>query len=309
MDYKDYYNILGVSKTASADEIKKSYRKLTAKYHPDKNPGDKKAEDKFKDVSEAYDVLSNAENRKRYDELGANWKHYQEGAANGRGGQDFRQWYNGAQGGGQQYQYSNDDFGGSGGGFSDFFENIFGSRTRQERGPRRGQDLQAAIDISLMDAYSGITRTIQLQSGPLNLKLKPGIADGQTLKLKGKGAPGKAGSEPGDLFLTIRVTPDARYERRGDDLYINLKVDAITAITGGKVAVTTPGKTISMNIPEGTEGGKTFRLKDMGMPVYGQPDTFGAAYARVELSIPKGITQAQREALKELFNPQKTSHA
>ena len=165
MDYKDYYSILGVQKKATAEEIKKAYRRLAAKYHPDKNPGDKKSEEKFKDISEANDVLSNPENRKRYDELGANWKHYKEGAGQaGQGSQDFRQWYGSSQGSSRQ-GFEQEDFGG---GFSDFFEDVFGARSRQQRrGPQRGQDLQAAIDISLEDAYAGITKTIQLASGPL----------------------------------------------------------------------------------------------------------------------------------------------
>lgn len=294
MDYKDYYSSLGVPKKATADEIKKAYRKLTAKYHPDKNPGDKKAEDKFKEISEAYDVLSDPGNRKKYDELGANWKQYQ-AAGQGGSGQDFSQWYSSGDAGGRRRQHSQEGFGDDDN-FSDFFQNIFGQRGRQEGRARRGHDLQASIDISLEEAYTGTTRTINLPTGPLNLKLKPGIEDGQALKLKGKGAEG------GDLYLTIRIAPHPRYERRGSDLYFNLPVDAITAITGGKVTIATPGKTISMNIPEGTEGGKVFRLKDMGMPVYGKPGAFGTAYATVVLMLPKGITSAQRQALKELFN-------
>lgn len=299
MEYKDYYKILGVDKKATQDEIKKAYRKLAVKYHPDKNPDDKKAEEKFKEANEANDVLSDPEKRKQYDELGENWKYYQRQGGQPGGGFDRSQWANG----GQQYGggfHGDDQFGS--GDFSDFFSQFFngggggGSRTF------RGQDYQATFEISLSDAFHGATKQISLNNQSLNLKIKPGIVDGQVLRLKGKGAPGPGGGEPGDLLLTIHIAADPRVERKGDDLYFNQPLDIITATLGGKIPVHTMDKTINMNIPEGTDSGKTFRLKGVGMPMYGKEGVRGDAYIRVQLEVPKKLTDEQRALFTQLAN-------
>ena len=306
MEYKDYYKILGVEKTATAGEIKKTYRKLAIKYHPDKAPDDKKAEEKFKEINEAYDVIGDPEKRKKYDELGANWQHYQQ-QGGGRGGAenpDFSQWAN-AQGGG----FRPEDFAGGEGHFSDFFEQMFGGSGGNNFGgggqrKRAGRDAQAALQISLAEAYHGGPKAISLDGQPLNLKIKPGIADGQILRLKGKGHPGAGGAPQGDLLLTINVAEHPRFERRGDDLYFDQPIDAITAILGGKASVQTITKTISMNIPAETDSGKVFRLKGMGMPLYDHPEQHGDAFVRVLLQSPKHLTPAQQEALRAQFQTQ-----
>ena len=293
MEYKDYYKILGVDKKATADDIKKAYRKLAVKYHPDKNPGDKKAEEKFKEVNEANDVLSDPAKRKKYDELGANWQSYQQGGFNDFGG--ARQGRGGQRGGGY---YSPEDEGG----FSDFFESIFGRGAGYGGGGGRrtamkGEDYQAETTITLEEAFHGTTRQVNLATQTLNLKLKPGIADGQVLRMKEKGGPGYNNGPNGDLFITIHVQKHPRYTRKGDDLYFDSPLDAFTAMLGGKLAVQAIDKTLNINIPPGTDSDKTFRLKEMGMPEYSNPKQRGDAYVRVVITVPKNLSEKDREVL------------
>ena len=309
MEYKDYYKILGVDKKATADEIKKAFRKLAIKYHPDKNPGDKKAEEKFKEMSEANDVLGEPEKRKKYDELGENWQHYQQQGGNPG---DFN---SARQGGRQQkgsYQYSSGDESQ----FSDFFESIFGhgasgfSNARQ-RGARqvKGEDYQAETEITLEEAFHGATRQVNLGEQKLNLKLKPGIAEGQILRMKEKGAPGMNGGPAGDLFITIHIARHPRFERKGDDLYFDHPLDVYTAILGGKLPVQTIDKTLNINIPPGTDSDKVFRLKDTGMPKYGSPGEHGDSYVRVVINVPKNLEAQDKELLARLANPKDKYHA
>src|ERR1700704_1581619 len=270
MEYKDYYKILGVDKSATQEQIKKAYRKLAVKYHPDKNPGDKSAEEKFKEISEANEVLSDPEKRKKYDELGENWKYYEQHGGEPRG-------FNGRQrsNAGQQYygNFNAEDFGEEGQ-FSDFFESIFGSgysgsSTRSSR-PRKGQDVHAEMEITLEEAFHGTTRQVSLDDEKLNIKFKPGIKEGQIIRLKGKGGKGINGAPNGDVLITIHLAPHPKFELKGNDLYFDSYMDVYTAVLGGKVAVQTIDKTVQVNIPAGTDSNKTFRLKNMGMPFYGK---------------------------------------
>ena len=294
MEYKDYYKILGIDKAASQEEIKKAYRKLAVKYHPDKNPGDKKAEEKFKEVNEANDVLSDPEKRKKYDSLGADWQQYQQGGAyNGYGGSGAGRTTSYGGGG----YYDEDE-----GNFSDFFESLFGSRSgnRGRRGSKtaaKGEDYQAETTITLEEAFYGTTRQLNLADQKLNLKLKPGIADGQVLRMKEKGGPGYFGGSKGDLLITIHVQKHARFTRKGDDLYFDSPLDVFTAILGGKLAVQAIDKTLNINIPSGTDSNKVFRLKEMGMPEYSNPKQRGDAYVRVILTVPKDLTDSDRAIL------------
>lgn len=307
MDYKDYYKILGVEKTATQDAIKKVYRKLAVKYHPDKNPGDKKSEEKFKEINEAYDVLGDAAKRKKYDELGANWQQYQQQGSDG-GGFDYSQWAQ--QGRGKKQGTRTEYYSGEEGDFSDFFDMFFrdsgaGSgfgNTRQRRGgmQMKGEDYQAETDISLEEAFRGTARMLNLNGQQLNLKLKPGIIDGQVLRMKGKGAPGMNGGPNGDLFITIHVQPHPRYQRKGNDLYFDQALDIYTAILGGKLSVQTIDKTLSINIPAGTDSNKTFRLKDIGMPVYDNPEKRGDYYVRMVITVPKNLSEQEKEMFKKL---------
>lgn len=290
----DYYSLLGVDKKASADQIKKAYRKLAVKYHPDKNAGNKTAEEKFKEINEAYDVLSDPEKRKKYDALGENWKYYDHAQAAGAGQQ-----YGGGYG-----NFNPEDFmqGAQGGDFSDFFGQFFGGEGRRGARARGGADLQASISLSVEEAFRGVTKTLSINGQAVNLKLKPGIGDGQVLRLKGRGQPGAGGGPAGDLLLTVHVSPDARFERRGDDIYIEQPVDSLLALVGGKVVVQTLHKKLNLTVPAGSDSGKTLRLKGQGMPRYDHPGQFGDAYVRLSLQSPKDLSTDELAAIQQIVN-------
>ncbi len=294
MDFQDYYSVLGVDKKATQEQIKKAYRKLAVKYHPDKTAGDKKAEDKFKQINEANDVLSDPEKRKKYDALGENWKYYDQMQAQNGGNP-------GRHGQGRSQSFRPEDFAQGGGGFSDFFEEFFGGGGRSNRA-HAGNDTRASFEISLQEAFHGVTKTISLNGQPLNLKLKPGIADGQTLRLKGRGGPGVNGGPAGDLLLTIQIAPDPRFNRQGNDLYIDQPVSSLLAIVGGKINVETFHKKISLTIPEGTEAGKTLRLKGLGMPVYDRPGNWGDTLVKVVLQTPQKLSDQDIETIRSIVN-------
>jgi curved DNA-binding protein len=297
MDNKDYYKILGISKTASADEIKKAFRKLAKQYHPDKKPGDKAAEAKFKDINEANEVLSDPEKRKQYDEFGSNWQQYQQqqqGA--GAGGFDSRQWQNAQRNrGGFTESFDQDEF-------SDFFNSFFnragtgGGKTGRKTS-HRGDDYSAETTISLEEAYQGSTRILELNKQKLRIQIKPGIENGQTLRVKGKGAQVK-GAEPGDLYLTIHISPHHLYHRKGNDIEQTLKLDVFTAILGGKSKLHTFTGDIMISIPPGTQNGKILKLKGKGMPVYGKPGEFGDMLVKTEIKIPTDLNDEQKDLLK-----------
>jgi len=296
---------MGVSKSATTDEIKKAFRKLAVKYHPDKNPGDKKAEEKFKEIAEANEVLSDPVKRKKYDELGANWKEYEQQQASGGnfyGGQPGR----GRTGGG----FSQEDFGGGEGGFSDFFESIFGGggggfsgfggSGRKTNRPSKGHDLQTEMDISLEEAFHGGPKQISLNGQLLKLSLQPGIREGQVIRLKGKGAEGANGGGSGDLLIAIHIAKHARFEVKGNDLYFDEPVDLYKAVLGGKIPVQLIDKQIMMDIPAGTDSDKKFRLKGMGMRLFEKPDARGDAYVRIQIKVPKTLTAQEKELFEQL---------
>ncbi len=313
MEYKDYYKILGVDKKATPKDIKKAYRKLAAKYHPDKTKGDKVAEEKFKEVNEANEVLSDPEKREKYDTLGANWQAYEQA------GGDWRQYAQQQQPGGQNtYYYEGDPsdfFGGQGseGDFSSFFEQFFGGRAsggagfggRQQRSSRQsaGGDIEAELPITLLDAYQGGKRTFELNGQKLRITIKPGAYDGLKLKIKGKGRPGVNGGPKGDLYIKLRIQPDPRFERKGNDLWVTKTVDLYTAILGGKIEVPTLSGSVKMNIPKGTDNGKTLRLKGKGMPIYGT-QSFGDLLVKIQVALPKNLSAEEEELFKKLRDMQ-----
>lgn len=298
---KDYYKILGIERTASQEDIKKAFRKLAVKYHPDKNPGDKKAEEKFKEVNEANDVLSDPEKRKKYDQFGENWAHFSEGAS--KGNSYSNPFGRGPRGGQQYYNINEEDFENAfgGGGFSDFFGNAFGkSGQGRKSGPVTGNDLQAEMVISFEEAYRGANKIFNLNNQALSIKLKPGIADGQVLKLKGRGAFRVAGGAKGDLYLTIRVQENPSFKRVDNDLYSELNLDLYTAVLGGKVTINTLSGNISMDIPAGTQNDKVLRLRGKGMPYYNDQGKFGDLYVTVKVKIPSSLSDKEKKLFEEL---------
>lgn len=292
MEFKDYYKILGVSKSATTEEIKKAYRKLAVKYHPDKNQGNKAAEEKFKEANEANDVLSDPEKRKKYDELGENWKYYQGGNPPPNYGFTGRN---------RQQQYTSTEEGGDN--FYDFFESIFGNRfSSGGRGRSKGDDYQTNVTISLEEAYMGTARLLEVNGEKLQMKFKPGTADGQNLRIKGKGGPAGKGGERGDIYVTVHISPHHHFERKGDDLYCEISIDLYTAILGGKATVNTLKGPIQITIPKETENSKILRLKGLGMPKYGSTSDFGDIYAKVKLALPKNLTKEEIELFQQLKN-------
>ncbi len=315
MEYKDYYKILGVSKDATQEEIKKAYRRLARKYHPDIRPGDKEAEEKFKEISEAYEVLSDPEKRKKYDQFGAYWQQYQQsgGAAGGVSWEDFLRQTAGAQQGGYRvYTTTNledlgDLFGGEAPPFSDFFEMLFGGGVRQRSRKRKGEDYQATLTISLEEAFHGTERTIAVQGEKIRVKIRPGIRDGQQLKISGKGAPGYQGGPRGDLYITVKILPHARFRRQGDDLYVEVPVDLYTAVLGGEVMLTTiEGKKVKVKIPPGTQPGTTFKLRGLGMPKYRKSEQRGDLYVTVKVQIPTKLSDEERKLFEQLAQLRRT---
>ena len=308
MEYKDYYKTLGVEKTATAEQIKKAYRKLARQHHPDVNPNDPESERKFKDVNEANEVLSDADKRKKYDQLGADWKRYEQqgagrgpaggrGAPGGGGGFDWGQYTQGGGGGGSS------PFGEEGGDFSDFFGSIFGNMGggggRSAR-PGAGQDYQAELELSLEEAYQGGPRTITVNGKNLRLTVKPGVADGQTIRLRGQGGPGRNGGPDGALLLTFRLAPDARYARTGNDLTQDVPVDLYTALLGGEQTVATLGSPVKIKIKPETPNGTRLRLRGKGFPVYDQPGQSGDLYLRLTIALPQHLTDEEKALIEQL---------
>jgi len=294
MNYKDYYKILGVEKKASADEIKKAYRKLAVKYHPDKNQGDKKAEEKFKELNEAYEVLGDAEKRKKYDELGENWNSFQQGHSPY---EDPRFHHSGSQFSGAE------SFGGN---FSDFFESVFGSGFGGRQSARRGSDYSAEVELSLEEAYNGTQRLMNVNGEKLQMKFKPGVKDGQKLRIRGKGGMGSNNGERGDIYVGIHIAPHPHFERKENDLYCEAPVNLYTLVLGGKATIHTLKGNIKIDIPKETDNGKTLRLKGMGMPVYGNEKTCGDLYAKVKAILPKELSKEEVELFQKL---KKLDHA
>jgi curved DNA-binding protein len=308
MDFKDYYSTLGVSKTASQDEIKKAYRKLALKYHPDRTKGDKASEQKFKEINEANEVLSDPEKRSKYDRLGENWNSYQQ--QGGTGGFDWSQYANMGGNSGQTYYKFEGDMGDLFGssGYSDFFDMLFGQGFGGSRGRRsgrrtpsiRGQDYQAQLEITLEEAYKGSSKVFDLNGQAIKLKIKPGIPNGHTLRLQGKGSPGIEGGQAGDLLLTIKILKDPVFERKGDDLRADLNVELYTAVLGGKAPFKTFKGSVNIDIPKGTQNGKVMRLQKMGMPVYGKENSFGDLYLKVNILIPQNLSAKEMKLFEEL---------
>ena len=291
MDYKDYYKVLGVDKKASQDEIKKAYRTLAVKYHPDKNPGNKEAEEKFKLANEANEVLSNPDKRKKYDELGENWQQYEKG-----GNQQGANPFGGASGGQQYYEGDPSDF-------SDFFEQFFAGRTGgagRSQQNRKGGDYETEMEITLEEAYQGTSRIIQVENEKLKITTKPGAYTDQLLRITGKGANGNTTGNRGDLFVRIKINQQPQFTRKGNDLYNTFNIDLYTAVLGGEIVVNTLSGQVKVKIAEGAQNDKTIRLKGKGMPVYKKANLFGDLYIQLHVQIPEKLTDKQKELFEQL---------
>ncbi|MGV3587181.1 MAG: DnaJ C-terminal domain-containing protein [Adhaeribacter sp.] len=306
MDYKDYYKVLEVDKSASKEQIKKQYKKLARKYHPDVNPGNKEAEEKFKALSEAYEVLGDDEKRQKYDTLGADWKRYEQ-AGGGPGGFDWSQYAQGGRRGGTHtYTNMGGDFEGTD--FSDFFRDIFGNMGGgggQQAGSRRsrsfkGQDYTADLTLPLHEAYTGGRKTITVNGKNLRINIKPGIEDGQRIRLKGNGGPGANSGEPGDLYITFRIEPDPRFTRQGNDLYVEADIPVYKAALGGDAFINTMSGQLKIKVKPETKNGTMLRLRSKGFPVYNQPDTFGDLYVKINLQLPENLTEKEKDLFRQL---------
>ncbi|MFN6945927.1 MAG: DnaJ C-terminal domain-containing protein [Cytophagaceae bacterium] len=280
---KDYYSILGINRNASADEIKKAFRKLAVKYHPDKNVGNAEAEEKFKEINEAYDVLGDPEKKKKYDQYGEYWKWQHSGGGQTAGSAS-----------GDTYSFDQDDF-------ADFFESFFGkSGSRRGGFGEKGADMRAEMDITLEEAYHGTVRVFQYQGQNLSLKIKPGIKDGQVLKIKGKGSKGGQGQLAGDLYIKINMLPHEEYERKGNDLFLTSRISLYKAVLGGRVTFQTISGIISINVPPGTQNDKVLRLKGKGMPIYQEPGRFGDLYIKIKVEVPQNLSDKEKELFGQL---------
>ena len=312
MAFIDYYQVLGVDKTASQDDIKKAYRKLARKFHPDLNPNDPTAKEKFQAVNEANEVLSDPEKRKKYDEYGEHWKHADEFEAQKRARQagGFGGFGGGAQGfhtdGNGTYWYSSDgqEFTGSNaGGFSDFFEELFGHHARSGRNAGagyRGQDYQAELKLTLREAAQTHKQVLTVGDKQVRITIPAGVADGQVIKLKGYGAPGMNGGPAGDLYITFVIPDDPVFKRLGDDLYVNVNIDLYTAVLGGDVLVNTLDGQVRLKVNPETQNGTKVRLKGKGFPVYKQEGRAGDLIVTYTVQLPTHLSERQKEAFREL---------
>ncbi len=298
MDFVDYYKTLGISKTASDADVKKAYRKLARKYHPDVNPDDKEAHKKFQQINEANEVLSDPEKRKKYDQYGKDWKHadqfekakQQQGrggfGAGGFGGQDFG-----------EYTYSSGDDSG----FSDFFESLFGGAKRSRQQAKfRGQDYNAELHLSLHDAYTTHKQTLTINGKNVRITIPAGVENGQVIRLKNYGSPGANGGPNGDLYITFILNNNTDFKREGNNLYKDEDLDLYTAVLGGEKTIETLSGKIKLKVNPETQNGTKVRLKGKGFPVYKKEGEFGDLYMTWNIKLPTNLTARQKELFTEL---------
>lgn len=313
MAYIDYYKILGVDKTATQDDIKKAFRKLARQYHPDLNPNDPNAKERFQAINEANEVLSDPEKRKKYDEYGENWKHADEFEAQRKAYQNQQ----GGGGGDGEYWYSTDGthfsgfggegmhgFGGNGSGFSDFFEELFGHRGsgagRGAHGAFKGQDIQGELQLTLREAATTHKQTFSVNGENLRITVPAGIANGQIIKLKGHGGKGVNGGPDGDLYITFNIADDPVFRRKDNDLYTDVNIDLYTAVLGGEVTVNTLDGQVKLKVRPGTQNDAKARLKGKGFPVYKQDGTYGDLIVTYHVTIPTTLTDKQKDLFRQL---------
>ena len=295
MAFIDYYKVLGVDKTATEADIKKAFRKLARKYHPDLNPNDKEAEHKFKELNEANEVLSNAENRKKYDQYGEHWKNGEEYER----AKQQQQQYQGSQQSGGFENYSN------GGDYSDFFENIFGGRASASGGRSRqtsfkGQDFNASLQLDLKDVFETHKRTLTVNGKNIRLTIPAGVENGQVIKISGQGSEGANGGPKGDLYITFSIVNNSSFKLDQNNLYTTIDIDLYTAVLGGEITAHTFDGKVKLKVQEGTQNGTQVKLKGKGFPVYKKEGTFGDLYITYQIMIPKNLSDKEKELFVEL---------
>ncbi|TRZ43266.1 DnaJ C-terminal domain-containing protein [Robertkochia solimangrovi] len=297
MEFIDYYKVLGIDKSASAADIKKAYRKLARKYHPDVNPNDKDAELRFKQLNEANEVLSDPEKRKKYDQYGKDWMHAEE-FEKAKASQQY------SQSGSGPFTYSG---GTSEEDFSDFFESMFGGggfgggfRSRSQSAKFRGQDYNASVSIPLKEAYTSHKRTFTVNNSNIRITVPAGIEDGQTIKIKGHGGPGVNGGPKGDLYLTFQILNDSDFKREGANLYKTQQIPLIKAVLGGEITIDTFDGMVKLKLSPGTKNGTKVKLKGKGFPVYKKEGSFGDLFVTYEVSLPGKLTPEQERLFREL---------
>ena len=289
MDFIDYYKILGIAKKASEADIKKAYRKLARKYHPDLNPNDKEAERKFKEINEANEVLSHPENRKKYDSYGKDWKHAEEFEKARQQNQSRQSYQQPGQG-----QYSDEDF-------SDFFGSMFGGRQGGQRNVKfRGQDFGAALHLNLQDVYHTHKRTLTINGKNIRLTIPAGVKNGQTIKIKGYGGEGINGGPKGDLNITFQIDNHTKFKRDGNNLYTSIDLDLYKAMLGGEVIIDSFDGKVKLKVAPETQNGTQIKLKGKGFPVYKKEGHFGNLIITFNLKTPVNLTAKEKELFNEL---------
>lgn len=293
MPFIDYYKVLEIDKKATEAEIKKAYRKMARKYHPDLNPNDKVAEQKFKELNEANEVLSNPENRKKYDQHGENWEHADEISKQ----QSQQRQYSNAGGGFGNAQSGGQDY-------SDFFESVFGGggAGRQAGGQRsyKGQDFNAELQLDLRDVFEDNKRTLTVNGKNIRLTIPAGVENGQIIKISGHGADGQNGGPKGDLYITFSINNDANFKRDKENLYSTINLDLYTAILGGEITIPTFDGKVKLKVSAGTQNGTQVKLKGKGFPVYKKEGQYGDLYVTYNIAIPTHLTEKQTELFTEL---------
>jgi curved DNA-binding protein len=297
MDYIDYYKILDLKKDASTDDIKKAYRKLARKHHPDLNPNNEEANKKFQQINEANEVLSDPDKRKKYDKYGKDWQHADQLDAQEQQRRQYQSPGGGYNGGGSSYS------GGFGGeDFSDFFSSMFGGGggRSSRNSPFKGQDYNADLQLNLVDAYTTHKQTLTVNGKQVRINIPAGVENGQKIKLTGYGAPGVNNGPPGDLYIKFNISDHPRFKRKGNDIYIQEEVDLYTAILGGEKIVETLNGKVKLKIPEGTQPDTTLRLKGKGFPIYKKEDQFGDLYVKWQVKLPTNLNAEQKELFEKL---------
>ncbi|WP_343523308.1 J domain-containing protein [Pedobacter sp.] len=296
MDYIDYYKILDLKKDASTEDIKKAYRKLARKHHPDLNPNNEEANKKFQQINEANEVLSDPDKRKKYDKYGKDWQHADQLDAQEQQRRQYQS-NSGSYGGGSSYSggFGSDDF-------SDFFSSMFGGGggRSSRNSPFKGQDYHADLQLNLLDAYTTHKQTLTVNGKQVRITIPAGVENGQKIKLPGYGAPGVNNGPPGDLFIKFNISDDPKFKRKGNDIYIQEEVDLYTAVLGGEKIVETLNGKVKLKIPESTQPDTTLRLKGKGFPVYKKDNQFGDLYIKWRVKIPTNLNAEQKELFKKL---------